>query len=490
MGILTHRPERGTVKSSLPPLPFSRYHCLAFQPELLTESRCSPARVVAVERWNASALFLAGAVLTAASLSCSGQSRPKTGIMPVAQPERPSVNCSTGRYQPLRATLQNGFKVFLYENHTSPVVAFQAWIGVGSTDEEPGEEGIAHVLEHMLFKGTERRQVGQIAQEIENAGGDINAWTSYDQTVYHLVLASRFFDTGLDILSDAVQNPSLDAGELERELRVVSEEIKQGEDIPSRVLTQGLFTTAYATHPYRRPVIGYQRTVEKMTRQKLLAFHRLWYVPGNTTLVVVGDFDSKAALEKIERAWASKGRAGSLRRRPRSEEPQRRMKVTVFSRKVHETQIALAFHVPGVRHVDTAAIDAAAVILGQGESSRLNLLVKREKELATEVYAYSYTPNDSGLLVIGASLPAGDPESTLRAVLRQVFRLTQEEVSPEELAKAQVIIESDAVYQKETVQGMARKLGFFETVAGGIEYEEEYNRLVKDLSPKTIKDTL
>src|SRR5688572_11160548 len=176
----------------------------------------------------------------------------------------------------MRARLDNGLTVLLHENHAAPVVAFQAWVGVGSADETSDEAGIAHVFEHMLFKGTERRGVGQIANDVEAAGGDINAWTSFDQTVYHLVLASRYFDTGLDILADAVQHSSFDPVELERELKVVLEEIKQGEDAPSRVVTQALFTTAYAKHPYRRPVIGNEKTVKKLTREKLLEFFGRW----------------------------------------------------------------------------------------------------------------------------------------------------------------------------------------------------------------------
>ena len=193
----------------------------------------------------------------------------------------------------MRTSLDNGLTVLLFESHAAPVVAFQAWVGVGSADETPEVAGIAHVFEHMLFKGTKRRGVGQIAQEIEAAGGDINAWTSFDQTVYHLVLASRYFDTGLDILADAVQSSSFDPHELERELKVVLEEIKQGEDAPSRVVTQALFSNAYAKHPYRRPVIGNEGTVRKLTREKLLDFFARWYVPSNITLVVVR-FDEAA----------------------------------------------------------------------------------------------------------------------------------------------------------------------------------------------------
>ncbi len=236
----------------------------------------------------------------------------------------------------MRTELPNGLKVVLQENHAAPVVAFQAWVGVGSADEEPGEEGIAHVFEHMLFKGTERRGVGQIAQEIEAAGGDINAWTSFDQTVYHLVLASRYFDTGLDILADAVQRSSFDPVELQRELQVVLQEIKQGEDSPSRVATQLLFSTAYAEHPYRRPVIGHERTVATLTRERLLDFFHRWYVPNNITLVVVGDFDPAVARAKIAAAWGD-ARPRPLQRHPRNEPPQDKTRGAVLERDVRET---------------------------------------------------------------------------------------------------------------------------------------------------------
>src|SRR6478609_36225 len=206
---------------------------------------------------------------------------------------------------PVRYQLDNGLTVVLQENHAAKVVAFQAWVAVGSADEPADLAGIAHVFEHMLFKGTARRGVGQIAQEVEAAGGEINAWTSFDQTVYHLVMASRFFDTGLDILADALQNSSFDPQELERELKVVLEEVKQGEDNPARVATQTLFGTSYLKHPYRLPVIGYTKTVKSFTRERLLDFFHRWYVANNVTLVVVGDFDPQKAKKKIAEAFGA-----------------------------------------------------------------------------------------------------------------------------------------------------------------------------------------
>ncbi|HZS37809.1 MAG TPA: pitrilysin family protein [Polyangia bacterium] len=390
-----------------------------------------------------------------------------------------------------RYQLPNGLTVVLQENHASPVVAFQAWVGVGSADEPPELAGIAHVFEHMLFKGTARRGVGQIAQEVEGAGGEINAWTSFDQTVYHLVLASRFFDTGLDILSDALQNSSFDPGELERELKVVLEEVKQGEDNPSRVATQAMFGTAYQKHPYRRPVIGYTKTVKSFTRERLLDFFRRYYVANNVTLVVVGDFDRARAQKKIAEAFAEAKAQPITRPDDARKEPQQRApRVVVTTQQVREAYLAIAFHVPGIHHEDTGSLDVASIILGQGDSSRLTLSVKRQAQLVNDAYAYSYTPRDPGLLVAGATMPTDKLEAAMDALAEQVFRLGVEDVTAEEVRKAKAIIESDAIYQKETVQGQARKLGFFETVAGGLDYEAEYNLQVQRTTPERIRETV
>ncbi|NIP38385.1 MAG: insulinase family protein, partial [Candidatus Dadabacteria bacterium] len=163
----------------------------------------------------------------------------------------PAGGSATEKY-----TLDNGLTVILEQNNASSVVAVNVWVKVGSACEVEGEYGLAHVHEHMLFKGTEKRGVGEIARLIESSGGDINAFTSFDETVYYVVIASRFAETALDVLSDAVTSSTFDPTELDKELEVVLEEIRRGEDSPSRVLSQKMFAEAYKHHTYKRPVIG------------------------------------------------------------------------------------------------------------------------------------------------------------------------------------------------------------------------------------------
>jgi zinc protease len=370
-------------------------------------------------------------------------------------------------------TLPNGLKVVLEENHSAPVVALQAWVKVGSADETPDIAGIAHVFEHMLFKGTKKRGVGQIAREVEAAGGEINAWTSYDETVYHLILASDFLATGLDILADALQRSTFDATELERERKVVLEEIKQGQDDPDRQAAQGLFETAFDVHPYGRPIIGSVETVTRLERRDLLRFFARHYVAANTTLVIVGDFDGAAVRRSVTAAFS--GMSAGSAQGPRAPQPaQRAPRVRAVARDVKEAQVLLGFRSPSIDHDDVPALDLLAVVLGQGDSSRLHLEVVRNRQLVTSASAYGYSPRDPGIFTVSANLPPGRVDEAVRALLDETLRLVHEPIAPEELAKSRAILESERVFDKETVQGYARRLGYFASIAGDTRFEERY----------------
>ena len=385
--------------------------------------------------------------------------------------------------------LDNGMRVVLQPTRqAAPVVAIQMWVNVGSADDGDEGSGLAHVLEHMIFKGTAHRSEGKIAQEIEGAGGQINAWTSFDQTVFHVVIASRYFDRGLEILADAIRNSRIGEDELRRELQVILEEIKQGEDTTSRVVSRNLFATAYRAHPYRRPVIGREGTVAKLTTDQVKVFYDRWYVPSNRTLVIVGDMDQKRVMQLVRRRFHG-GRRLAPPRRDRPVEPaQRKARITVRQRETPEAYVALAFHIPGLTHPDTAALDLAAVILGQGEGSRLTRRIKHQQQLVTTSYAYAYTPADPGLLVIGATAPPARLVPVVEALTREALELGATDVQSSELDRAKTLVESDVVYQKETVQGQARKLGFYQTVAGSVEFEEDYNRHVSQTSPARLRE--
>lgn len=371
-------------------------------------------------------------------------------------------------------TLENGLRVVIQEDHFAPVVAIQMWVKAGSADETPDVAGAAHVHEHMIFKGTARRPVGAIAAEVESSGGNINAFTTADHTVYHLVLASRYFATGLDILADALQNTTFDPHELSKELQVVMEEWKRGEDSPTSRAATELFRIAYATHPYGRPVIGFRETVEALNRDRVVNFYHRWYHPNNMTLVIVGDVDLETARQEVIRHFTTQ-HATTLPIRPRTPEPpQTELRLSVLDMNVEEFYLYLSFPIPPAEHKDVYALDLLSYILGGGESSRLVQDLQADKELVNWIVAHAYTPQDPGLFIVTAALEREKIPTALEEIFTALFRAKYELVSAVELARARTNLESDFVYRRETVQGQARQLGYFLTLFDDPDFDRRY----------------
>ena len=383
-------------------------------------------------------------------------------------------------------SLENGMTVLLERNDSSPVVAVNVWVRTGSACEEEGEYGLAHVHEHMLFKGTEKRKVGEIAGLVEAGGGDINAFTSFDETVYYVVGSGRFLPTALDVLSDVVENSTFDPGELEKELEVVLEEIRRGEDSPSRVLIQKLFSTAYRVHPYGRPVIGTRSSVKSFTREKILDFYRKWYSPDNMILVIVGDFDPGEIRDAVGRTF------GKIRKRntPKCELPpepaQEGTRTFVLGRDVNTGYFNFGFHIPSAGHEDAPVLDVISGVLGGGESSRLYRRLKEEAGLVSDIYAYAYTPRESGLFVVGGVVEPAKVGEASKRILAEVELMKSAPVGARELSRAKINIERDFVRARETMQGQARKLGYFELDVGDYRYEKEYLERVRAVAAADV----
>lgn len=381
--------------------------------------------------------------------------------------------------------LKNGMQVVIREDHFAPVVAEQVWVHTGGADETGTEAGLAHVHEHMLFKGTEKRGVGEIAGEVESSGGSINAWTSWDQTVYHLVLASRFASEGIDILADAMQHSTFDPGELSKELKVVLEEWKRGLDSPGNRLYDTLFEQAYTAHPYKRPVIGTEDSIKGFTREGILAFYKSHYTPSNMTLIVVGDLDAKEMRKQIEAKFA--GFADHRAERPARavEPPQNESRFSSILMEIQEAHLALGFHIPDANHPDAPALDVLAHVLGGGESSRLYRRMIAENPLANSASAFAYTPPDPGLFLTMASFEPEDENKVLAALTEEIAHIRDLPVSAAELARAQANLESDFVYRRQTVQGQARELGYSIVVHNDPDYPDRY---VKQVNAVTAAD--
>ena len=368
--------------------------------------------------------------------------------------------------------LDNGLILHVAAGHPSPVVAVQAWVGVGSSDETPQQAGAAHVLEHMLFKGSRAYGVGELARAIEGSGGEINAWTSFDHTVYHAVLARDHADTAIEALGDALSAPRVDPHELERERRVILEEIRQGGDDPARSVAQSLFAAAYVAHPYRRPVIGTADSVQRLGERDLVEFFRTYYVADNMTLVVAGDVDPARVRRSVERRFRAMP-AGRPQRHVADEPVQRSPRAVAQLRDVGEAYVSVGFHVPAARHPDLAALDVAAILLGESESARLPRRLRDRDELVTGADAHVHALRDPGLFVLSATARAAAADKSVGALVDQAFALV-DELSPDELDKARVAAEAGLVRQLETAQGRARALGWNASVAGDPRFSHVY----------------
>lgn len=389
--------------------------------------------------------------------------------------------------KPTLHTLVNGLKVVLAENHAAPVVSLNALVQVGSADETDPEAGICHVIEHMLFKGTKKRKVGEIARDVEAAGGEVNAYTSFDQTVYYINMAKRFVDEGLDILADALQNPTFDRVELKKEQEVILEEIRRERDNPGRWVGEILFQKAYQKHPYGRPIIGFAKTVKNFSRDHLFHFYRRRYVPQNTVFIVVGDFQSDGMLKKIEREFAHwKSNNPSLISSRLLEPPQTKPVIAIAADPIQSTHFAFGFHIPAITHPDVPALDILSHILGGTTSSRLEQILKEERRLVQSIYTHAYTPKDPGLLLVGGHLKARQAADAFRVFWSEIEKIKGEGASRAEILRAKLNIRSHEVYEKETVGGLAGKLAYFLATTGDLEFEEKYHDQIEKTTPEEI----
>jgi zinc protease len=326
-----------------------------------------------------------------------------------------------------------------------------------------------------------------MAREIESMGGSINAFTSYDQTVFYVTLASRYADAGLDILADAIQHSTFDPLELEREREVILEEIRMGQDDPSRKVFQQTMAALFEKHPYRRPIIGYERTIRSIQRDQMVSFFKKWYAPNRIAFVAVGDFQLQKMEGKVRESFKD-FKPSSESMPSRISEPAKKEFQSVISQgHFKETYLQMAVPIPSVKHEDTPALDALAHILGGGEASRLIQKVKLEKGLVNSISASSFTPRDPGAFILEATLPVENLEKAVEAILKEIHAVGRDGAATEELNRVKVNVESELIYDRQTVQGQARKLGYYEVVTGDLQFEKEYLRRISLLQSEDIK---
>jgi zinc protease len=364
---------------------------------------------------------------------------------------------------PARHVLANGVRVVIQEHGSSEVVALQLWVKVGVRDETSSESGLAHYLEHMLFKGTPSRPRGFIETEVEGVGGRANAGTSFDYTYYHMVLPAHRAPAGIEILADISMNASLDVDALEGEKRVVLEEMRFGEDNPTRFLIRQLYTAAFAEHPYGRAVIGQPEVIRQLSREQLLDFYRRYYVSEAFTLVVVGAVRHDEILAAAERSFGRAPRRAS----PRSPVPPvtggGRGRIEV-ARPTGHAYLALGWIAPRIDHADAPAIDLVVSVLGQQRSSRLVQALREQLGVVNTIGTGYSALEGAGLVSVTAQLDPQNLERAEAAILSEIERLGASGVTESERKRAVIAAESRRAFLTETAEGRAFALGQAETI--------------------------
>jgi zinc protease len=384
-------------------------------------------------------------------------------------------------------SLDNGLQYIFEQRKDTGVVAIQVWVKVGSKYEEPGTAGITHFIEHLIFKGTEKIKANEMASRIESLGGVVNAYTSYDNTVYHIIVPKKAFEEGFELLVDAVRNPAFPEDEVVKEKRVVLEEIKMGEDDPQRKLFNELFSLSYKGHPYGRPVIGFADTVKNMSRDDIRTYFSTHYTPDNMMILVAGDFDETKATELIKKhAGGKRGNAKKVLEKDAGDKEKGNKEKTV-EKNVRESYLALSYRIPSMVHEDIPALEVLGTILGDGESSRLQQQLKNKKGLVSNSATYLFTPKEDGLFVVYATFKGREYGPIKGEIGNEVARLKDEGPTSREIQKAKNIIRASYVYSAETVQGRARQIGNFQTLTGDPNFIDKFLAKIDGVTAEDVK---
>lgn len=389
---------------------------------------------------------------------------------------------ATAAAETVEATLANGLKVVVRRDARAPVAVSQLWYRVGSVDEVNGRTGLSHLLEHMMFKGTRKVPAGEFSRRIAAAGGQDNAFTSRDATVYFQQLAADRLPLAIELESDRMANLVVDDEAFRREIEVVREERRwRTDDQPTGRLYEALYASAFVANPARHPVIGWMDDIRNMKADDLRAWYRDWYAPNNATLVVVGDVDPQAVVALARRQFGGlKPRALPERREQREPEQQGMRRVTVKAPS-ELSYLTLAWPVPrleSLADVDPYALSMLSELLDGHDAARLPRRLVREKKVALSASS-GYDPLGRGatLFTLTAVPAAGVELDALEAALKtEIARIAREGVGEAELARVRRQVEASRVFERDSMFGQAMQIGSLESLGFSWRAEDEMNR--------------
>ncbi len=385
-------------------------------------------------------------------------------------------------------TLDNGLVVIVQEDHSAPVVSAQAWCRTGSIHEGKWVgAGLSHVLEHMLFKGTKTRPQGRIDQEVQDVGGHMNAYTSFDRTVYWINVPNTGAEVALAVLADIMQNATLPEDTLEKELDVIRREMDMGLDDPGRRASRRLFETAYTASLYRHSIIGHIDIFNRLKREDIAAYYKERYAPNNCFFVIVGDIQTDAVEQQIrEHFKESKSMPVAPVFLP-PEPIQTARRELIEEAAIELGRLHFSWHIPEARHPDLPTLDVLAAILGNGRSSRLYKEVREKRAVVHSTDAWTYSPGDVGLFGSSAIIDGSRLAEARDAILHEIERLRCEPPTEAEILKARNQFIAGFLSRRKTMQGQAQDLGSNWLSAGDLNFSERYLERVKQTGEEELQ---
>ena len=367
-------------------------------------------------------------------------------------------------------TLPNGMRLLVKEDHRAPTVAHMVWYNVGSMDEIDGHSGLAHLLEHMMFKGTPKVGPGEFSKRVAAAGGRDNAFTSHDYTAYFQQIPKEKLADMMALEADRMRHLNVDPKEFAQEIKVVMEERRmRTDDNPQSKLFEQLNAVAFQAHPYRRPVIGWMNDLEAMTAADAKGWYQSWYTPNNATLVVVGDVNPQEVFKLAAQTYGKIKNRALPERKPQQEPAQAGIRRLEVSAPAELPVLIMAYKAPTLRKPadETApyALKMLGAILNGHDAARLNQQLVREQGLAVSTGAdYDMTSRGPSLFYLYGSPSQGKTVEALETALREQIKLIQDHgVTEEELKRAKAQLVASEVFKLDSIFGQAMEIGALET---------------------------
>ena len=385
--------------------------------------------------------------------------------------------------------LPNGLKVILVETHRVPLVTFQVWYRVGSRNEEWGKTGLCHMLEHMMFKGTEKYGPEEFSRIIQENGGNNNAFTSQDSTVYFENMSADRIQVAIDLESDRMQNLVLREEDFRTEKMVVMEERRlRTDDNPGAVLYEQLAATAFQAQPYHWPIIGWMEDIKRLKLEDLKNYYRTYYNPANAFIVAVGDFKKEDLLLSIQKTFGSIPKGEVPNQKKDVDPPQLGERRIVVKKEAQLPSILIAYHVPNLREPDSYVLEVIAALLSGGKSSRLYQNLVHDKGLAFSVDAdQTLLSKDPSLFYLSADpLPGKEVSEVEKALDLELERLQKELVGERELEKAKNQIEAAFVYGQDSLFRQGMLLAKHE-IASDWRAIDDYIPSIRKVTPEEIQ---